>query len=187
MRPRPTYRSADKECIGRTAVLRRIACQSVRRFHRHRRAGANLSRPSDPPDRAVPGRRARRRAGARGRRRDVEVARPAGDRREPRRRGRQHRRRCGRQGGARRLHAADVVGRHPHRQPVPLRQDAVRRRDRVHPGLERRADEHDPGRASQGAGEEPQGVRRARQGGARTSSTSARPASAPPAISGSRC
>ena len=49
------------------------------------------------------------------------------------------------------------------------------------------ADDHAGGGESEGAGEDPQGVRRARQGAARASSTSARPASAPPAISGSRC
>ena len=94
--------------------------------------GAKLSRPSDPSHRAVPGRRFGRRARAFGRRRDQQDARPAGHRRKSCRRGRQRGRRCGRQGRARWLHAADVVGGHSHGQSVPLHDNAVRRGDRFH-------------------------------------------------------
>ena len=101
-------------------------CCSVRLRPRSWRARAGLSQPADPPDRAVSGGRACRCSRATRGRRNVEVAGSACDRREPRGRRRQYRRRCGRKGGPRRLHAADVLGGDSDRQPVPLRQDAVR-------------------------------------------------------------
>ena len=59
--------------------------------------------------------------------------------------------------------------------------------DRVHPDLDRRRHVDAARRASEGRGEEPAGIRRARRERSPASSTSARPASAPPAISASRC
>ena len=108
----------------------------------------------DPPGRAGPGHRPRRRRGVRAgrlsgppgpghralrggrhdrhlrpapRRAPVAGARAAIRDREPRRRRRQYRGGRGRQGGSRRLHAGDGHGRHARDQCEPLRQDALRR------------------------------------------------------------
>ena len=73
------------------------ACDSSCRVRRHHGcASAELSVEAGHHDRAVPGRRRLRHPGARRGRGHEEIARPAGDRRECRRRRRHHRHRAGR-------------------------------------------------------------------------------------------
>ena len=101
----------------------------VRRFRRdvrHGRAGAELSGPPDPARGVVSARRRGRHrcppAGAAA----VRAARPAGGGREPSRRQRQYLGRGGRQGAARRLHAAARTERTVRHQSAPLRPDVDR-------------------------------------------------------------
>ncbi len=98
---------------------------------------------------------------------------PAGHRREP---ARPRRHRCGRQGGARRLHADGDVER-PHRRRPGREGRAVRSGEglrRHHPA---RLGAAVPDLASGRSGEDPQGGHRSRQGSSPASSTSPRRAS----------
>ena len=92
--------------------IMRLTCRNLHALCSPRwrcRPAARCAGLADAPghdDRAVPGGRQCRRAGARARARALGKARAAVHRRQSHRRGRQHRRRRGREGGARRLHAS---------------------------------------------------------------------------------
>ena len=90
------------------------------------RLRAGLARQADPRRRRLPA--GRRRRPDRPPRRPAAAggAGPAGGDREPDRRRRQRRRRRGRQVGARRLHAADELGRHGLGESAHLREDELR-------------------------------------------------------------
>ena len=118
-------------------------------------------------DRTVCARRPDRRCGTPVDAKARRDPRPAGLRRESRRRNRDHRLGGGRAGGARRLHADNGDDRHACNQFQPLRQAVVRSgkgfcRDHAHGGIS----EPDPG-ACVGAGKKHPGADRARQGAAR--------------------
>ena len=124
------------------------------------RAGADLSVAHGQRDRAVPGRRLGRRRRPHPGGEAQRDGRPAFHRREPRRRRFRHgRRQCGRQGRARRLHAA-ALGVDPRHQPVPLQERALRRGERLHAGVAAGRRTADRQHHAERTGEQSQGLLR---------------------------
>ena len=160
----------DRRCTGSSRCPRR-----------------RLSVPADHADPAARRRRRHGHPGARAVRAEAQgAARQADRHREPHRRRHGDRRDRDGEGGARRLHAVHGAGRHAHHQRHALQEAALRSGQGFH------ADRADlvgglrAGGPSVAAGSFGQGARGIRQGAARASWPSARPASARRRISRSR-
>ena len=131
------------------------------------RAGlrAILSDARDPPRRAVRRGRRHRQSRAHHRAAGQQGARPADRDREPAGRRQRDRHGRGREVGARRLHAGD--DRHLDRREPEPQAAALRHAEGLRAGEPARDRAGDPDGASEGAGEDAAGVRRAREGAAR--------------------
>ena len=131
------------------------------------RAGvrAILSDALDPAGRAVRRRRRHRQPRAHHRAAGQQGARPADGDREPAGRRQHHRDGRGREGRARRLHAGD--DRHLDRGESEPEGAALRHHEGLRAGQPARDRAGDPGGASESAGEDAAGIRRAREGAAR--------------------
>ena len=147
-------------------ATRHRRCLAVVAVAARRPAGARGRRPirpRHPPDRAVPGRRLQRRGGAADCAASREGARPDRHRRQPAGGGRHRRQRRGGEGRARRPHAA--AGRllaHGHAGAQP--QAALQHRARFRADLAGQHQRDGVLRQSEGAGEQPHRIRRARRG-----------------------